>query len=530
PTAWAWTFPGGTPSSSTVQNPTVTYNTAGNYNVTLTVSNGANNDTETKNAYIVVSNGGGGDIPTPDPDADLDAAFIASTYNLTIGQCINFTDLSSGRPVSWNWTFQGAQTITSNEQNPSNICYNNPGVYNVTLYVQDADGNYDSEVCNACIVVSSDNNLPIADFEASITVIPVGGVVRFSNLSQNGPFSQWAWSFEGGTPATSSDSVPPVIAYTEVGTYDVELRCRKTNGVQDVERKENYIRVVPQSDETPTANFSCNKTLVRPGELVTFVDLSRGNPYRWNWQFEGGDITTSNQPNPRVIYNAEGTYSVKLTVSNNIGTDELYREAYIIVSNSDPCTAAPQVDFATTARSMPAGSEINFENLSTNGVAYSLWSFPGGTPSSSTEFSPTSAIVYNTPGIYDVSLFVSNSCGSATITKQNYIYIWNGPNDIYCDTLSNLSTGDVFAAKNATGTWGYYAGQNGKKIKAYAEYFYDYTFSQVQSLLVPVTHAVYGAADSYVRFCVWANDNGKPGEELGSKKVFIRDISANQTN
>ena len=56
------------------------------------------------------------------------------------------------------------------------------------------------------------------------------------------------------------------------------------------------------------------------------------------------------------------------------------------------------------------------------------------------------------------------------------------------------------------------------------------TFTQVSKLLVPVTQAVYGAHDSYVRFCVWADDNGKPGEELGNKKVYIRNLTAGQTN
>jgi PKD repeat protein len=528
PTSWSWSFPGGTPSTSTSQNPSVVYSTAGTYNVMLTISDGTNNDTETKNAYITVNENG--DVPPPDPNGELSAAFVASSYNITIGDCINFTDRSSGSPTSWTWTFQGAETVSSTEQNPSNICYNTPGTYNVTLYVQNADGDYDSEVCQGCIIVENNPTLPIADFEASITVIPVGGVVRFTNLSQNGPFDQWAWHFDGGTPANCADSVPPVIAYTEVGTYNVELRCRKTNGVQDIELKENYIRVVPHSDERPEANFTSNKTLVRPGETVRFVDLSTANPYRWTWEFEGGVPSTSNQPNPSVVYNTEGSYAVKLRVSNNVGNDEITKEMYIVVSTTDPCTAAPEADFVARNREIAYGTVVMFENRSTNGPAYSMWSFSGGSPSSSTEFSPSNGILYSTPGIYDVTLFVSNSCGSSTITKERYVYVFNGSASSYCDTLSNVTTGDVLGAKSVSGTWGYVAGHNGKKIKGYAEYFYTHTFSEVRGLLVPVKQSVYGAYDSYVKFYVWADDNGKPGEELGSKKVLIRNLTADQTN
>ncbi|MDN5205714.1 GEVED domain-containing protein [Fulvivirgaceae bacterium BMA10] len=55
PTSWVWNFPGGTPSSSTSQNPSVTYNTAGTYDVTLTATNASGNDAETKTGYITVN-------------------------------------------------------------------------------------------------------------------------------------------------------------------------------------------------------------------------------------------------------------------------------------------------------------------------------------------------------------------------------------------------------------------------------------------------------------------------------------------
>ncbi|NJK96328.1 MAG: PKD domain-containing protein [Bacteroidales bacterium] len=56
PTAWQWTFPSGTPSSSTQQNPLVTYNTPGIYSVTLKVTNAYGNNSVTKTGYITVSN------------------------------------------------------------------------------------------------------------------------------------------------------------------------------------------------------------------------------------------------------------------------------------------------------------------------------------------------------------------------------------------------------------------------------------------------------------------------------------------
>lgn len=58
PTSWNWTFAGGTPASSTQQNPSVAYNTVGTYNVSLTVSNAQGNDSKTVNGYITVTEAG----------------------------------------------------------------------------------------------------------------------------------------------------------------------------------------------------------------------------------------------------------------------------------------------------------------------------------------------------------------------------------------------------------------------------------------------------------------------------------------
>lgn len=55
PTSWSWDFPGGNPSTSNQQNPTVVYNTAGTYPVTLTVTNGIGNNSATYTNYINIT-------------------------------------------------------------------------------------------------------------------------------------------------------------------------------------------------------------------------------------------------------------------------------------------------------------------------------------------------------------------------------------------------------------------------------------------------------------------------------------------
>ncbi len=61
--------------------------------------------------------------------------------NICVGSCISFTDTTIGVPVEWYWDFGlGVNPITSTEQNPSNVCFNTPGVYAIQLTVTDAAG------------------------------------------------------------------------------------------------------------------------------------------------------------------------------------------------------------------------------------------------------------------------------------------------------------------------------------------------------------------------------------------------------
>jgi len=81
-TTWSWSFPGGTPATSTIQSPVVQYNTPGTYSVTLNVTNATGNDVVTKNSYILV-------LPTT---ADITTPnFSESFESLTINAASNWS-------------------------------------------------------------------------------------------------------------------------------------------------------------------------------------------------------------------------------------------------------------------------------------------------------------------------------------------------------------------------------------------------------------------------------------------------------
>jgi PKD repeat protein len=187
PTSWSWTFTGGTPGTSTTQNPAgIQYNTAGTYTVSLTASDGTSTDTETKVNYIVVGD--------PPPVAN----FVANTTNIPVGGSVDFTDLSTGAPTSWSWTFSGGVPATSTAQNPSGIVYNTAGAYTVSLTATNGNGSDIETKTNYIIVggtIPGDEtcdtmNYPLPGHEVMYSVLYQNGVYGY--MSGNNGYSDMA--------------------------------------------------------------------------------------------------------------------------------------------------------------------------------------------------------------------------------------------------------------------------------------------------------------------------------------------------
>ena len=143
-TSWNWQFGSANPVSSLSKNPTsVCYFSIGDYNVTLTVSNGSCTGSTTQLSIIHVVNCRA--MPV--------ASFISSDTNLCGGSCISFVDLSLNA-TSWQWQFQGAIPSTSNLESPGNICYSSPGSYTVTLIAGNNTG-FDTITVSPLVNVSS---------------------------------------------------------------------------------------------------------------------------------------------------------------------------------------------------------------------------------------------------------------------------------------------------------------------------------------------------------------------------------------
>jgi len=147
--------------------------------------------------------GGGTCIQAGPPVALFQAS--DTTFCTEVGECINFYDLSSGNPTSWHWIFTGAIPDTSNLQNPTNICYYNPGTYPVTLIVSNANGT-DTLAVNPLIIFGTAPAPP--------TVTVSGDTVFCSHASS------YQWYYNGVAITGAIDSF---YVATQSGTYSAQI-------------------------------------------------------------------------------------------------------------------------------------------------------------------------------------------------------------------------------------------------------------------------------------------------------------------
>ncbi|MEE4260343.1 MAG: PKD domain-containing protein [Bacteroidales bacterium] len=173
--------------------------------------------------------------------------------------------------------------------------------------------------------------------------------------------------------------------------------------------------------QIPVVNFSANETLIPLNQTINFTDRTVGIPTEWLWTFEGGTPEMSTEKDPQNIqYETEGEFDVTLIATNELGTDTLVKEDYVIVSAS----LLPSVDFVANKDVFCLGEAVMFTDQTQYSPIQWHWEFDPPTVTFINETDETSQhpeVEFNEAATYDVALTAWNLNGESTLSKTDFI-------------------------------------------------------------------------------------------------------------
>ena len=281
--SYVWSFGDG--STSTLQNPSHTYATAAYYTVKLIVTNATGCTDSLSRGLTVFAQ------PTP--------AFAAPSNQCLAYNNFTFNNLSTGA-ASFLWLFGDGNTSTL--QNPSHS-YTTAGNYSVKLIVTNSNGCKDSLSRSLTVF-----DKPTPAFTAPANQCISGNNFVFNNTSSGA--ATFLWHFGDGTSSTLQN---PSHIYTAASNYLVKLIVTNANGCVDSISKNLSVLAAPSASFIPPSDQCL------ANNSFTFNNNSLGSSL-YNWHF--GDGNTSNTINPIHHYNAAGSYTVKLYVTNSSGCSD----------------------------------------------------------------------------------------------------------------------------------------------------------------------------------------------------------------
>ena len=358
--SYNWSFPGGMPSSSTEAIPTVTYAQAGSYDVSLSIIADGQSDTESKTEFM--------NVQSCDPN-ELDADFIVDNSNPCEGEEIMFTNTTTGLTQGSTDILADASANGNNGtlQNFTDPFVDNPG-YGKAL---DFDGTDDF----VDLPDGLTENLTNFTFEA-----------RYFHSSD----APWQRIMDFGNSTSQYIQLTPVSGFAGRAPF-FEIR----NG----DTRERF-------------------------EASEALELNR-------WYHIAAVIDASTSQNNARIYidgelKGQGTFPLTPQDLGNLSNNWLGRSQF----SPDPYLSGTldEVRIWSTARSQAeiqankdqelSGNEaglIAYYNANGQNASFA-WTFPGGTPATSSEENPK--VSFTEAGRYQVSLTVTQN-GVSNTTKSN---------------------------------------------------------------------------------------------------------------
>lgn len=346
------------------------------------------------------------------------AEFTANTTTIFAGGSVTFTDLSTFNPTSWSWSFPGGTPSSFNGQNPPAITYNNPGVYNVTLTVSNANGS-DTEVKTNYITV---NNVPGC---TGINYPPplswnlvnyytgsspgangwVNGVNSFGDKQKamyfdasSLPYTHLVDVFIGFGRAYSANpnKIVPIRVYD--GTAGPNSPPGAQLGFMNLTM--GQIMSAVNAGNYTYADFADPIPLPASKRFFISVDMSN---LQW---------TTTVKDTLSIVSNTDGQttdYPVWEQQSNNqwyrYGSAGSFNLNISLLIHPFLTSQPAYAMFSQSAATACTGESVTFDASGSVAQTALQWSFPGASPSVvNNNFNPT--VFFNTPGTHTVKLYV----------------------------------------------------------------------------------------------------------------------------
>lgn len=396
PDGWSYAWDLNGEASSTERNPSHRFADGGSKLIAL---HATDNDGLGNEASKTIQ------VPHVAPLADFSSAGSAETDTFQLTDTSTHPNAPTDGVVSRSWSCSDG--FTSSAQEPAHK-FADGGSYDCTLGVTDDDA-MSSTVTKTLRVA---HVAPSADFAT-----PGGtelGAIPFTDTSTHpnpadAPPAGWvyAWDFgDGGAGAERN----PTHDYADGGSYTVRLTATDNDGLAS-----NATRAVSITHVAPLAAFGFSPPTPDPGEPVSFTDAS-AHPNApvdslTNWAWDFGDGNTSAERHPMHVFDVQGLYDVRLTVTDDDGLSAS-------VNVRVPVGNLPPVPAWSHDPQLPTDLEtVDFTDASTDPdgtIAAWLWDFGDG----STSVEQHAQHRFADDGLYTVSLTVTDNLGaSASLAK-----------------------------------------------------------------------------------------------------------------
>jgi PKD repeat protein len=303
---YSWTFQSGNPATFSGTNPPlISYNTPGDYNVSLVVTNSVTGCTATATRTMNVSN--------------FNTALTLPT-SACVGQSVQFFDNSTVGVNAWSWSatpgvgVSGTASFNSASSQDPFVTFSEPGTYTINLSSSNTAVPCNSSATGTITV----NALPTTpSFTQVQNAECAPATVTFTNTTPSPGGLTFVWNFGNGSPAFTGTNPGPQV-YTGNGSFTPSVTVTNANGCSA------SFTGTPIVLSSPIANFKVDLKDGCEGLPVQFTNTSTTTPtitsFQWDFGGAGATPPTSSAQNPVVNF-ACGIYDVKLIITAGTCTD-----------------------------------------------------------------------------------------------------------------------------------------------------------------------------------------------------------------